>query len=311
MQLLYDIRAEVWIADQQQTMTVPTDVLVRPKGTFSRAYSSDVLKTETYDADPLHPLTHVLHLSREGLYDMLPETLHHPPAPPLQAGRDEARAMLEQSKRLRKEEAEARTFWLPFEQESFRQRVTIENQEAQALTRTVGPVWNELQDCLWGDLPVPLSPRQRACLLAVWMNAYRIVSDWEQTAFYFGEFLQAPVSIRHGAFASIGSASGSSNTAPVTTLGNGRLGQDWVLSAQNLTDDGGTVRLSVGPLTDEQLTDYLPTGVGLDYVRLLADYLLPADADWQLELQPDERSRGFQLSERGTTGRLGLTTTLG
>ena len=309
MHLLYDIRAEVWIADQQRNATAPADVLVRPKGTFSRSYSPDVLKTETYDADALHPLSHVLHLSREGLYDTLPETLHHPPAPPIRAGRDEARAMLEQSKRLRQEEAEARTFWLPFEQESFRQRVHIEDQEAWALTRAFGPVWDELQACLWGTLPVSLSPRQRACLLSVWINAHRIAGDWERTAFYFGEFLQVPVQIRHGAFADVNRAD-SERSIPSVTLGAGRLGQDWVVAAGRLTDDGGTVRLRIGPLTDGQLADYLPTGIGLDYVRLLADYLLPADADWQLELRPDERADGFRLSANGVSGRLGMTTAL-
>ena len=313
MRLLYDIRAEVWIAGQQQNATTPADVLVQPKGTFSRSYSADILKMETYEADSLHPLTHVLQLSREGLYDMLPETLHHPPAPPLRAGRDEARAMLEQSKRLRQEETEARSFWAPFEQESFRQRVRIESQEAQALTRAYGAIWDELHSYLWGDLAIPLSPRQRACLLAIWTNAHRLVGDWTQTAFYFSEFLQAPVQIRHGRFMDTNHPNGSgSRDTPSTSLGASRLGQDWVLTAHQLIDDGGTVRLSVGPLTSDQLADYLPAGVGLDYVRLLADYLLPADADWQLELQPDENDSGFRLSTDvdETIGRLGMTTTL-
>lgn len=309
MKFLYDIRAEVWIADINQKFTVPTEVQIRPKGTFSRAYSQDVLNAETYAADSLNPLTHVLHLSREGLYDMLPETLHHPPAPPLRAGRDEARAMLEQSKRLRHEENEARTFWLPFEQESFRQRVQIEAQEAQSLTRAYGAIWDELQGYLWGELPISLSVRQRSCLLAVWTNAYRIVGDWEQTIFYLEEFLQVPVQIRYGNF--IDTEQAQSADAQPVALGGGRLGQDWVLSSGNLVDDGGTVRLTVGPLSNDQLTDYLPNGIGLKYIKLLADYLLPADADWQLEVQPDERDGAFSLSEMGTAGRLGLTTLLG
>jgi hypothetical protein len=217
--------------------------------------------------------------------------------------------MLEQSKRLRQEENEARTFWLPFEQELFRQRVAIESQEAQSLTRAYGAIWDELHSYLWGELAIPLSPRQRACLLAVWTNAHRIVGDWEQTAFYFGEFLQAPVSVRHGPLSGAPGVQTGWETS-IRTLGAGRLGQDWVLANTNLTDEGGTVRITVGPLTDEQLADYLPTGVGLDYVKLLADYLLPADADWQLELRPDETNDGFRLSTAETAGRLGLTTIL-
>lgn len=308
MRLLYDIRAEVWIADQQQKTTVPSEIVVRPKGTFSRAYNPDVLSVETYEPDALHPEMHVLQLSREGLYDMLPETLHHPAAPPLRAGRDEAQAMLEQSKRLRQEENEARTFWLPFEQESFRQRVRIEAQEAQALTHAYGSIWDELHSYLWGDLATQLSPRQRACLLAIWTNAYRIVGDWAQTEFYFEEFLQVPVQIQYGNFTE---SAPQAKTRPESAgLGLGRLGQDWVISTDNLVDDGGTVRLTVGPLNDAQLGDFLPNGIGLRYISLLADYLLPADADWQLALQPEPVDNSFILSSKATTGRLGLTTTL-
>ncbi|GAB3982581.1 type VI secretion system baseplate subunit TssG [Spirosoma terrae] len=308
MKLLYDIRAEVWIADRKQNIVMPDDIVVRPQGTFSRAYSSDILKVETYESDTHHPPTHVLHVSREGLYDSLPEVIHHPPSPPLRAGRDEARAMLEQSKRLRREETEARTFWLPFEQELFRQRVRIEEQEALALTRAYGAIWDELHGYLWGDLGIPLSPRQRACLLSIWTNAYRIVGDWEQTAFYLEEFLQTPVQIRYGAFNDI-TTTVSANASPAP-LGAGRLGQDWVLSVDTLIDDGGTVRIAVGPLSNDQLNDYLPGGIGLTYIGMLADYLLPADADWQLEVQPDENDNIFCLSNDDTSGRLGLTTTL-
>lgn len=306
MRLLYDIRAEVWIADHQQKSTVPTEIVVRPKGTFSRAYSADVLTVDSYEADALHPLTHVMHLSREGLYDTLPETLHHPPAPPLRPGRDEARAMLDQSKRLRHEENEARTFWLPFEQESFRQRVRIETQEAQSLTRTYGAIWDELHSYLWGDLG--LSARQRACLLSIWTNAYRIVGDWDQTAQYLEEFLQVPVQLQYGTFTDIDDF--LSTEAEPLPLGLSRLGQDWILGGNDLTDDGGTVRVTLGPLSNDELTDYLPNGVGLRYIKLLADYLLPADADWQLDVRPDDSEGMFSLTDGRTTGRLGMTTML-
>lgn len=311
MRFLYDIRAEVWMAQQQQQPSeTPAEVVVRAKGTFSRAYNPDVLRVETHEADALHPLTYLLSLSREGLYDTLPETLHHPPSAPLRAGRDEARAMLEQSKRLRQEETEGRLFWLPFEQETFRQRVRIEAQEAQALTQTYGPVWDELHRYLWGALPVKLSARQRACLLTIWINAHQTVGNWEQTAMYIARFLEVPVQIRYGARAGKTVGYDAAVSMPTPTLGNSRLGQDWVLSSDDLPDDGGLVRLQIGPLSPLQLHDYLPGGLGLKYIRLLADYLLPADADWQLVILPDPVSDGFRLSADGTTGRLGMTTTL-
>ncbi len=93
--------------------------------------------------------------------------------------------------------------------------------------------------------------------------------------------------------------------------GEGRLGLDYVLPQSGATtDDGGMVRLTFGPLAAEQLKDFLPDGTALRHVRMLAGYLLPADADWQIDVLPDAGNTGFQLTEVGTSGRLGLTTTL-
>src|SRR5690606_36279594 len=55
---------------------------------------------------------HVLYTSREGLYDMLPQSLFHQSAPPKNANGNE---VLDYFKQHKVEEKNARLFFLPFE----------------------------------------------------------------------------------------------------------------------------------------------------------------------------------------------------
>ncbi|GAB3542697.1 type VI secretion system baseplate subunit TssG [Spirosoma fluminis] len=309
--LHYDIRAEVWAARQKKR---GLDLIVRPQGTFSRPYKFDILNVTALDADPETGVTHgplvaYVDISREGVYDMLPEALSHPP----RAVKDGegSQALVNESRRLRQEERDNRTFWLPFEQETYRQRIQIEEQENQTLTQTTGPVWAELYAYLLGEAGEGLTDSQRACLLSVWTNAHQTVGNWERTAYYFSRFLDVPVRIKHGLPAPIEGRRDSATDWQPARLGESRLGLDYVLpQTTTITDDGGLIRLAFGPLTAEQLREFLPGGAALRHVSMLAGYLLPADADWQIEVLPDEMNGGFVLSDLGSSGRLGLTTTL-
>ncbi len=303
--LSFDVRAEVWLARQNQAW------LVRLRSLFSRPFSPDVLNvgtiepsvTEQADGHATGPteVTLQVDISREGLYDMLPEGVLHPP----RDRRDGAQALVDESRRLRQEERDNRLFWQPFEQESWRQRVHIEAQENQSLTQTTGPIWTQLYEYLLGEAADGLTDTQRACLLAIWTNAHQTVGNWPRTAAYFSRFLGVPVSLQHHAWQ-------PANAAPanwqLARLGQTRLGFDWVLPPPDLPDDAGQVDIYIGPLTDTQLTAYLPGGIARKHVAMLAGYLLPADADWQLHVLPE--TDGFCLSDDPTTGRLGLTTAL-
>ncbi|GAB3509991.1 hypothetical protein GCM10027341_47770 [Spirosoma knui] len=309
--LHYDIRAEVWAAQQQKR---GLDLIVRTQGTFSRPYSFDVLNVTTLDADRETGSSHgpsvaYVDISREGVYDMLPEALSHPPRP-VKDG-EGSQALVNESRRLRQEERDNRIFWLPFEQETYRQRIQIEEQENQTLTQTTGPVWTELYAYLLGEAGEGLNDSQRACLLSVWTNAHQTVGNWERTAYYFSRFLEVPVRIKHGPLVPIGEHKDSTSDWQPARLGESWLGLDYVLPQTTTTmDDGGLIRLAFGPLTADQLQGFLPGGAALRHVSMLAGYLLPADADWQIEVLPDEVNGGFVLSDAGSAGRLGLTTTL-
>ena len=307
-----DIRAEVWLAQQlaeSPAESAHPNVVVRRRGTFMRSYSPDLLTVEDVDGLAGQPAVRYVDLSREGCYDMLPEALFHPHRPT-----DRPEKAVDASKRLRREEQQGRQFWLPAEQELMRTRVRIEQQEAQTLAKSTGPIWQEVFDWLLAVRGYTFSDQQQVCLLAIWINAHRVVGNWAETAVYFSRFLQVPVHLSHGPRRTPqrpARPASRPQTSPMPRLGVARVGVDWILPpSHDPTDDGGVVQITIGPLEAAQLTHYLPNGIGWRYVSLLAGYLLPADADYVVVPLPQGDGAAFSLGNSTTSGRLGLTTNL-
>ena len=132
-QLLNDIRAEIYAANLIENSEETTqklgvdDFIIQPIGAFKRSYSRDVIKTkEKQFAKKQHKHVYIK-INRDGLYDHLPEGIFHEHY----TGKGER--TLKQSeaniKQKKKEEQAARTFFLPFEQEFYRQRLIIELEE--------------------------------------------------------------------------------------------------------------------------------------------------------------------------------------
>ncbi|MEZ0540560.1 hypothetical protein [Fibrella arboris] len=300
-----DIRAEVWLARQEHP-----NVVVRPLGTFARAFSPDVVTVADVVEQPGRPDTRYVDISREGFYDMLPEALFHPSGP----ADDRPETFAERSKRLRQEEKRGRQFWLPAEQEMMRLRVRIEQHEHQTLAKSTGPIWRELFDWLLVVRGHTLTEQQQVCLLSIWMNAHRVVGNWSETATYFRRFLQVPVHITYGSHRTgLPALQNTDHASPHASprLGDTRVGIDWILpTTDEINDYGGVVQLAIGPLTPSQLVDYLPTGRGWRHIDLLAGYLLPADADYVVVPLPETSDTWFTLAGTAMTGRLGMTTCL-
>jgi len=116
-----DIRAEVIMADLADRGMDADKMLVACKGLFRRNYEKDVANVH-FDqvVDYL-----VFQLSRDGLYDLLPEGLFHEMCIYNSLGSEERR---NQFARQKQEEANARKFFLPYENEFIHQRVRIEQE---------------------------------------------------------------------------------------------------------------------------------------------------------------------------------------
>lgn len=283
-----------------------SELVIRPERTSAYNFERDV-RDITDRSDDRNETRWQVGIPRDGFYDTLPERLFHR-AKKRTKDEDEWAEIRQQEE---KQEQESRHFFLPFDNEFNHQKVKI----AQFETRTVAGdddlLLVELLRVMAPHVAVDaLTPAQKLTLFLIIVGAWQTVGNWERTAECFSQFLGVPVGIRYGRQVAGTSQPSSADYWQPVKLGSGRLGVDFVLPQPPDVDFGGLIRLTIGPLTDAQLTHYLPGGTSLRHVSLLADYLLPAEADWRMNVLTDEMTGGFCLLNTGTSGRLGLTTTL-
>jgi len=112
-----DIKAEAIILElQKSTELNEADFLVKNKGAFNRAYKRDTIKYDSLDEKL------VLNLSRNGIYDTLPEGVFH-------ENDENGDSYHSLRKKKKQEEEDARLLFTPLENEFFNQLLKVEEKE--------------------------------------------------------------------------------------------------------------------------------------------------------------------------------------
>jgi len=114
-----DIKAEVVIADIREHQIDFNNIEVKFDGAFERNYKKDI---NSLRVDMVKQAIS-LHLTRNSLYDVLPEGLFHPVS---RYGGLDAKELKAEFKKQKQEEEKARRFFQPFDQEFLLQRVQLE-----------------------------------------------------------------------------------------------------------------------------------------------------------------------------------------
>lgn len=291
-----DMRAEVLIAWWLQNGRLgPDEVLIQPEGTFERAYRKDVLRVEGGDAGRGNPAQ--VHLSREGLYDMLPEAVFH------QTGRKPGRRVEEaagESERYRKEEKAARLFFLPLEQEYYRQRIWLEFDELKYWFNSARPENMAMLLQFWGIRPGLLGGEANRFLLSLMPQLHRLVGNPHTTAECLQILIGEPVRIETTEGRPVPLDEGL-----VSRLGTAELGVDWTLGDCCYCDEPA-LRVTVGPVAGEKLPSLLPGGHRQKQLTALYGFFFPAGTEVETAVLPAEA--GFVLEAPAHQGRLGYTT---
>ncbi len=115
-----DIRAEVVVAQVRHHTGNRLPVIVHTDDYFYRQFSTDITRATIGDSADLKEILH-LHLSRAGLYDLLPEGLFFKPISSAKIPRN-ATEMAEEYKLNKKQEQEVRKFFAPLENDFFHHR---------------------------------------------------------------------------------------------------------------------------------------------------------------------------------------------
>ncbi|RNL85967.1 hypothetical protein ED312_11970 [Sinomicrobium pectinilyticum] len=118
----FDLRAELLFEVLMHRKIQEKDITIIPQGNFFRKFSKDVMQVEL---DMNHADMWHFKVSRDGFYDILPEGITHN-----YRTRNRSEDPVEEYKKRKREEKEARHFFNPLENEFFRFRHEIEKYES-------------------------------------------------------------------------------------------------------------------------------------------------------------------------------------
>lgn len=294
-----DYRLEALIAFWLENGVVNLDQLtIFPEGTFCRPYSKDVLEVKQPEVPGSGDL--MLHISREGLYDMLPEGLFHQAEQKSQKNTEDAVA---ESERYRKEEKAARQFFLPLEQEFYRQRIWLEHTELRTWLNSVRPESESFFLNFWGVNRKVFTQEQCSILLTILPHLHEVVGDMELTAYCLEKMMLEPMSIAY-----VSRKEQAMREEENSLLGNVSLGVDIVLTGSWWADEPA-VEVRVGPVASEKVSLFLPEGEAYKQMEELYGFLFPAEATLITTLAIEKADKEFKLIANNMhLGRLGYTT---
>lgn len=295
-----DVRAEVLVADMLDAGIAYDDLIIQSVGAFKRAFSRDVSHTDWFESQQQDRRWLQLYLNRAGLYDLLPEGVWHQPTSNDTASSKEV--VLREMQVQHQREQAARRFFLPIEQEFFRQRVRIE-QEQRALLLDSAVLPDALLGWFWG-LPPFLTSAQTQRLLYIMPLMHQLAGNWEATEACFRQLIEEPVQLEW--------VPPGITHLQAETPGLG----EWCLGATSVFDgwlgnEEATLRMSVQIDRRERLEIYLPGGKGRLLIDWLVGYLVPLDTDVAVVLDTSALPDRFSFTDEERLGRLAFSTYLG
>ena len=306
-----DLRLEVVLAELLAMGYVFDDFLVRPVGLFSRRYRRDLgdVAEESFERAHRPVVRTVLEVHREGLYDALPQQVFHQPGSGSTEHPPGVRAMVEDSRAQRRKEKATRRFFLPFEQEFFRCRVRIEQEERRYFTSLSARWYNEALAHFWGLTGAGLPPTALTNLLYLLPLACHIVGDLPRTRRCFESVLGQPVQLRvvpplrHP----LPPPAASSGAQPSGKLGSLALGRDLVLGG-DYQETLPALEISLQGLTVASLEAYLGGAWPAKALALLCEYFVAFETDVVVRYEMATATPEFRLGEGEQAAVLGFTT---
>ncbi len=304
----FDLRIEVILAELLTVGYVFDDFLVRPVSLFARRYRRDLggVSEEPFERGHRSVVRTVLEVHREGLYDALPQQVFHRP------GNTSNRlsgiqAMVEDSRAQRRKEKATRRFFLPFEQEFFRCRVRIEQEEQRFFTSLSARWYNEALAHFWGLAEMGLPPTALTNLLYLLPLACNIVGDLPRIRRCFENVLGRQVHLRVVTPLRHALPDLSAVTATGSTLGRLALGRDLVLGG-DYQEVLPALEVSLLGLSVAELETYLAGEWPAKALALLCEYFVAFETDVVVRYEMAAAEPEFRLGEGEATPILGFTT---
>ncbi|MEO6670256.1 MAG: type VI secretion system baseplate subunit TssG [Ferruginibacter sp.] len=310
----WDIRAEALLAVASKSGLNLNDVMINCDRFFKREFSKDIFSSEIKEDSNKQELVE-LHLSRTGIYDLLPEGLFFQ-IPQKRSRQMNVSDAVSDYKLNKKKEEGIRKFFQPFDNGFFTQRLQIEKEEFSLLEGLRTGILNDFFINFWG-LPVTIPKMFMVPLVVLLPHAHKIAGNLELTARCLGFLLKEKVRMVQKK-----SVISSAEYANPLRMGDGRLGIDMVCG-QFFYEDCPVIEIKIGPLKNSRMKEYIGDGKRAEVIDTFNRFFIPAGLDVSVLIELAQETtdisgmndnayiEGDMILEKGAEPILGYSTVLG
>jgi hypothetical protein len=299
-ELTSDIKAEVVAADLVESGLDIDDIVITPVGSAERTFRRDITKIEARQDKLGNKDLLFIDVSREGIYNTLPEALFHSFDVNKKAN---AAAFVEEYKRHKAEEDLARNFFLATEKELYRVRVLNELVERRSIMGFADQFKAELFLNIWPELR-DLSEKYLPAMLLLLPVSHKIVGNLELAETLLSFVLNQQVKIKFSS-----SARPIPNSTGSNILGKTFLTTDLVIGNE-IPDYTPTIDINIPNVKRGDLLTLMPGGDARKVLDLACKYLFPVELDINITISLDIVDEKLILSEESDDGKLGFTSRL-
>lgn len=292
----FDLRAELLFEALLKNKIDDLDIILKPNGVFYRKFSKDTMNisTDSNDSDILN-----IDISRDGFYDILPESITHN-----YRNRDQKNDASQEFKIRKKEEKEARHFYNPLENELFRFRHQIERYESDFFSKLSTNGIADIIRIILGvedNIPDILTVKMFYALMKQKGNAGQSIEDisliLEKILGEKVSFTSRNIQLENGH--DIEENSDEMIMGITTTL---QSSQEIFLKKYNF---------NIGPLKNpDNLPNYFDEQVLQNFLNTFFNLFLPFQVQFSFEIQLNPEDELFAMDETIYKSRLGISTVI-
>ncbi len=292
-----DIRAEVIVAALVENGIKMDDVVINPVGISQRNVRKDVLDIyhKAGGADNGEYL--FVDVSREGLYDTLPQGVFHQPK--ISGRKRSTDDLIDEMKLFKKQEDAARLFFLALEKEFGRIRVAEEQEERKSILGFSEHYKFDLYLKIWPELR-KIDQNYLTLLFQLLPESYKISGNNVLISKLLEIVCNKPVDINIIDDYRVSFANNIHNN-----LGNCLLGLDFILGNQ-YNDFDPQLEINIKEITREELIDFLPNGKLRKVFDLLCEYFFSYSTEINVLLSLQKEEEGVFLSSEEVVSYLGF-----
>lgn len=250
-----DIKTESIILELQKNSTINEDFLVENKSSFTRPHRRDLLKSKIHNDSQL-----LLELSRNGVYDLLPEGFFH--STKNEKGITSFNA---KRKKKKKEEKDSRLLFSPIENELFRQSVDILKKEKELLDNFYS-LNNDFLFSFW-TLKKYATNKYVSKLVELLPYCYKIAGDLELTKYYLEKIIEQKVEF----------VKKFKKIETIQKDNNDILGMSLVTQTKKTRIAVPLIEIKIGPISQLELREFCNDKDVQDFLSLFYKYFLPLE----------------------------------